>query len=258
MTSIPMPTLIRTAALAALALAALASPPARAQSDHFNLEEGYPTRIEDAYATAYRNRELQLNPRYERQPDGLDLFSAEPSLEVGLFRNSKVQLSVPVRVGTADRTGSGNVRVEAFYNLNTEGLVLPAVAFAVEGEFSTGYRAEGVDGTFELLATKSIDNRMDRLHVNVEYTVFGTPGEDERDGAFAVAAGVSGRLGPDTVLILSAFREEERRRGEVTNVAELGLRRQITPRLVLSAGVGTGLDGDSPRFRGTFGVQRSF
>lgn len=249
--------------VASVGAAGLATPAAlRAQSDHFNLEEGLPTRLDDAYATARRNRELQLAPRYDRQPGRQDLFFVDPAVEVGLFRNSQWRLSVPVRAGSADRTGSGDVRLEGFYNFNTEGQVMPAVAVAARGEFPTGYRPDGgprsVDGTAKLIATKSIDNRMDRLHVNVEYTAVGRPGVGERNGQFAVTAGVSGRAGPDMVVILDAFRQEERLRGEVTNLAELGVRRQITPLLVLSAGAGTGLDRESPRVRATLALQRSF
>lgn len=246
-----------------VAVGALAAPAAlRAQSDHFNLEEGLPTRLDDAYATAYRNRELQLAPRYDRQGGGTDLFYADPAVEAGLFRNSQWRLSVPVRAGSADRTGSGNVRLEGFYNFNTEGLVLPAVAVAARGEFPTGYYPGGqersAEGTAKLIATKSVDNRMDRLHVNLEYTAVSNATPAERSGRFAFAAGVSGRAGPDMVIILDAFRQEERVRGEITNLAELGVRRQFTPRFVASAGVGTGLDKDSPRVRATLALQRSF
>jgi hypothetical protein len=43
-------------------------------------------------------------------------------------------------------------------------------------------------------------------------------------------------------------------------VAELGLRRQVTPRLVASAGVGFGLSGGAERqpFFIGFGISRSF
>ena len=42
-----------------------------------------------------------------------------------------------MRAGSADRTGSGNVRLDAFYNVNTEGLVLPAVAVSGRLEVPT-------------------------------------------------------------------------------------------------------------------------
>ena len=245
------------------ALGAVIAPAAlRAQTDHFNLEEGLPTRLEDAYPTAYRNREVQLAPRYDRRAGRQDLFFIDPAVEAGLFRNSQWRLAVPVRAGSADRTGSGNVRLDAFYNFNTEGLALPALAVSGRLEVPTGYypagTPRGIEGTAKLIATKSVDNRMDRLHVNVEYTGVGRAGPEERRGLLAVTAGVSGRAGPDMVVILDAFRQEERLRGEVTNLAELGLRRQFTPRLVAAAGVGTGLDKDSPRVRATLALQRSF
>lgn len=253
---------VAAGAVAMASLSLIAPVALRAQTDHFNLEEGLPTRLEDAYATAYRNRELQLAPRYDRQAEGRDLVFVDPALEVGLFRNSQWRLSVPVRAGSADRTGSGNVRLEGFYNFNTEGQLLPAIAVAARGEFPTGYYPGGqersTEGTAKLIATKSVDNRMDRLHVNVEYTAVGNAMPAERNGRFAVAAGVSGRAGPDMVVILDAFRQEERLRGEVTNLAELGVRRQLTPRAIVAVGLGTGLDKDSPRVRGTLAFQRSF
>ena len=49
-------------------------PLVQAQSDQLNLEGGFGTRLEDAYAKAYRNREFQLPVTYRRSRDGKSRF----------------------------------------------------------------------------------------------------------------------------------------------------------------------------------------
>jgi hypothetical protein len=109
-------------------------------ADHLNLEAGLPTQIEDAYPIAYRGREIQSAFRYDRTRGHENRLLLEPRLEYGLAPNTEVGVSAPFYVGNADRTGSGDVHVEALYNFNTEGLVLPAFALQVAGEIPDGQR----------------------------------------------------------------------------------------------------------------------
>ena len=241
------------AMLAGVALPAAA----QAQTDHFNLEEGLPTRVEDAYPTAFRNRELQIGPQYERTGEGDDRVLVNPRLEVGLLRNVQLGVTVPVLLGSADRTGSGDVEVDALYNFNAEGLDLPAFSLAARAAFPTGLARQGVDAEFKLLVTRSISNRLDRLHLNLVYLRAGDPAPGERQDRYAAVLGYSGRLGPDMILVADFVREQEREEGANSNVVELGLRRQMTPLFVLSLGVGAGIGEESPDIRVTAGLQRT-
>jgi len=246
---------IRRLALGAVLLGLVAPATIQAQTDHFNLEEGLPTRVEDAYPTAFRNREFQVGPQYDRSNGGKDRFLLNPRLEIGPFRNAELGITVPVFLGSADKTGSGDIRVDALYNFNTESLALPALAVAARADFPTGIDRRGVDAEFKLLATRSIGNRLDRLHLNVIYMRAGNPGPGERRDRYAVILGYSGRLGPDMILVANVLRELERDKGIESNLVELGVRRQVTPLLVVALGAGAGIGDESPDVRVTAGLQ---
>jgi hypothetical protein len=71
-------------------------------------------------------------------------------------------------------------------------------------------------------------------------------------------AGYSRRLGADTVIVADYVREQADEKGKTFDIVELGLRRQLTPLTVLSAGAGAGVSKDSPNVRFTVGFQKSF
>jgi hypothetical protein len=237
-----------------------------AQSDQLNLENNFGVQLEDAYATEYGNREFQTYARFTRDNQGRHVTTLAPALEFGPFRNTQISVAAPFRLGNGDRTGSGNVQVSALYSFNTEGLVLPAIALAGQVEFPTGLDSKGVDYTLRFAATKTITQGIDRLHVNVRYTRNAMPttqGEgptlmSERPERWVTIIGYSRRITPTTLLVLDYVREQLRLQDENANTVELGFRRQINPRLVLSLGGGVGVGLESPKVQGTFGLQQAF
>lgn len=52
-------------------------------ADHTNLEEGLPVEVEDAYPTAFMNRELQGFVRYERADEAKTSLPFSPALNTG-------------------------------------------------------------------------------------------------------------------------------------------------------------------------------
>jgi Putative MetA-pathway of phenol degradation len=238
-------------------LVALA-PLAAIAADHMNLEEGLPTRVEDAYPTAFRNREVQGVFSYDRTRQDENRVTLEPRLEFGISPNTELRIRAPFYTGNADRTGSGNLDVSALYNFNAEGLVLPALAVEGEGEIPTGKDSRGFDTTLKFIATKSISQTgLDRIHLNLGWTHNAGREADEREHRYLAILGYSRRLTADTVLVADFIREQERKRGENSNVIELGIRWQLTPRAVISFGAGAGIGEESPRARATIGFQRS-
>jgi len=239
---------------------------ALAQSDQLNLENNFGVQLEDAYATEFGNRELQTYARFSRDNQGRNVLTLAPALEIGPFRNTQFSIAAPFRLGNGDRTGSGNVQVSALYNFNTEGLVLPAIALAGQVELPTGLDSKGVDYTLRFAATKTITQGIDRLHVNVRYTRNGMPttqGEgptlmSERPERWVTIIGYSRRIAPTTLLVLDYVREQQRLQSENANTVELGFRRQMNPRLVLSLGGGLGIGQESPKAQATFGLQQAF
>lgn len=256
----------RTAAVLLLLLCL--APLARAQSDHINLEGGFGTRLEDAYPTAYGNRELQLPLTYQRTRDGRNVMAYQPTLELGLLRNTQLSVGVPIYSGNGDRTGSGNIVVNALYNFNSEGLFIPAVALAGNLALPTGLGSYGTDygGTFIL--TKSILPMLGlhRLHANLVYRHNSQPqvrpeeGELrlERQDYWALRAGYSARILPLTLLMLDFVREQRPLSGQLGSSIEVGLRRQMNPRMVLSLGGAAGAGTDADKYRANVAIQQSF
>jgi len=229
-------------------------------ADHTNLEEGLPTEVEDAYPIAYLGRELQFQGRYERTDDGKNQFVLDPRLEYGFARNWQARINVPFRLGSGDRTGSGDIGLEAFYNFNTESLSTPAFAVSARADLPTGKNSHGVDTQFKFIATKTLGagTRLQRLHLNLIYRNNAKAQATERSNRYGVVLGYSQRLNADTVGILDFVREQELERGKTSNILEVGLRRQMTPLRTLAIGAGVGIGQESPKFRITTAFQQSF
>ncbi|MBS0189024.1 MAG: transporter [Planctomycetes bacterium] len=235
------------------------APRALAQTDHTNLEEGFPTRLEDAYPLSFRDRELQIRFSWDRTGDHKDRFTLQPQVELGLAPNWQFTLGAPFYLGDADRRGSGDLQLGALYNFNQESLSLPAFALSGKIDIPTGKDSEGVDTTLKFIMTKTVDDdHLGRIHLNLEWGHNFGAHEDERDNTFAIIPGYSFRLNADTIVVADFIREWEMERGRESNNVEVGARYQLSPRWVLSGGVGFGIGDDSPDARLTFGAQWSF
>ena len=229
-------------------------------ADHINLEPGLPLTVEDAYPTGYLNREFQLSGRYERTADGKNQYRADPRLEYGFARNWQARINVPFILGSGDKRGSGDIGAELFYNFNTESLKTPAFAASVSATAPTGRDSLGLDTEFKFIATKTLGyaRKLQRVHFNLSYFNNASARADERSNGYAAVAGYSQRLGPQTILLADYAREQQKERDVTTDVIEVGLRYQKSPLTVLSVGLGAGVSRDSPDFRATLGLQRSF
>lgn len=241
-----------------LAAASLALPAFAA--DHTNLEEGLPTQIEDAYPLGYRGREAQALLRYERTEEGGDRLVLDPRLELGIARNAQLKFSLPVFLGSADRSNSGDLGIEGFYNFNQESLWLPALAASLRADLPTGKDSAGVDTTWKLLATKTLGKSalFHQLHLNVGYRHNAEREPGERREHYSAALGYSVRLGPDTLLVADVLREQEKKEGKAWNMLELGVRRQLTPLTVVGMGLGAGISEDAPELRLNLAFQHAF
>lgn len=229
-------------------------------SDHINLEPNLPLEVEDAYPTGYLNREFQLSARYERTAEGKNQYVVDPRLEYGFARNWQARIRVPFILGSGDKTGSGDIGAEIFYNFNTESLKLPAFAASVNVVAPTGRNSSGLDTSYKLIATKSLGyaEKLQRVHLNLTYFNNASPRPEERTTRYAAVAGYSQRVGPQTIFLADYVRQQEKQRSMTSNIVEVGLRYQQTPLTVLSVGLGAGIGNQSPDFRATLGLQRSF
>src|SRR2546426_1011532 len=119
-----------TLVLALQAITSLGATQALA-SDHWNLEEGLPTEVEDAYASDYLKPELQSLFRYERLNAHQERFVLNPRFLYGFARDWQAKVTTPFLLGSADKTGSGNLGFEVLNNFKHESQYSPALALAI-------------------------------------------------------------------------------------------------------------------------------
>jgi hypothetical protein len=231
-------------------------------ADHANLEDNQPVTVTDAYATGYLNRELQGIARYQRTGEGDDVFVFQPRYEVGFPRNAQLAVGMPMVVKGGQGTYAGRANAEVLYNLNVETLVVPALAVvgAVElpsGRDLDGNKAEGTDPSIRGYLTKSLPGMRywNRVHLNFSYQFNDARQNKERAGRYVLAAGYSFRLSTSAIAIADLVREQRMQEGKTESLAELGVRYQVTPLLVVAVGGGVGFGKDSPAGRATLSAQ---
>lgn len=225
------------------------------------VESGIPLEVQDAFPTAYMNREWQALGRYEQTADGKDLWLLESRLEYGFARNWEASVHVPFEFGNGvSDEGIQDVGIDALYNFNTETRFLPALSLSGGVEFPTAEDSHGVDTELSVLVTRTLgwSTLVQRAHFNLSWLRNAGARDEERDNRYKAVVGYDIRLGPDTLLIADYVWEQEMERGLTSNIAEIGLRRMLNPLTALAVGVGFGLDDESPDFRATLGLQRSF
>lgn len=244
--------------LLVLALLASLLLPQGAVSDVSDLEEGFPTALTDAYPIAYLGREAQLVNRFTRTVKREDGFLFEPRLELGFPRNAQFSVAVPFRTGELEPDDLGDVRVEALYNFNQETLDLPALSLLGGLELPTSDESEGVDPAVGAVLTKTLGRtwQMHRLHLVGRYRFNNEEQPDERDGRYQAVIGYSRRISPQMFVVFDCLREQQLKRKEEVNLAEMGLRYAITPTWTFSAGAGFGIGAESPEVQATVGLQK--
>jgi Putative MetA-pathway of phenol degradation len=232
--------------------------------DHKNLDEGRPLRLEDAYAIASGEIAVEAGAGLQLPRRGADqgvfpvelLYGAFPNFQVGL---GSTLLTDPHDVN--DRPKSGDLHLSGLYNFNQETLDVPAFALKLGVDFPTGVDARGFTVDVKGIVTKSVERLS--LHLNAGYAVLTDTRDDEREGRYALALGCSYPVGAPqftrATLAGDVFAEQSARRGNSTTVGvEIGLRFQLTPRLVGDAGVGTEFAGPSDRSSFFFRAGLSF
>jgi len=255
---------MRTATIALLIVLATAA--SADAIDHKNLDEGRPLRLEDAYPIAHGEFAIEAGAGFTLQRRGADrgLFPVEllygplPNLQVGIgtaFSTDPREID--------DRPKSGDLRLSALYNFNQETLKLPAFAAKLALDAPTGVNAHGFGVEAKGIVTKSIERLS--LHLNAGYEFITSSRDDERDGRYKLAMGASYPVGAPrftrATLIADVFAEQSSRHGEPTTVGtEVGLRYQLTPRIVWDVGVGTEFAGPAERrgFRSQLGCPSAF
>jgi hypothetical protein len=228
--------------------------------DHINLERGIPVMLEDAYPTAYMNREIQGYTRYERTSKNEDNFVVTPVLEYGFIRNGELELEIPTRFGEEKDQESGNLNFGGLYNFLYEGLYMPAPAISAQVAIPTGANSSGADTRLGFLLTKTLSRStyFHRLHFNAYWHNNDKPGPSERLNYYEFALGYQMRMGQNNQLLVNVLQQQQQKKTmEAATVIEVGIRHQWNPLWVIAAGVGAGVSHDAPDMVATIGFQKA-
>lgn len=261
-----MRTDVRVAAWAAWGAAwALGTAPVLAL-DHDNLEAGRPLRIDDAYPIPKGEIGVDVGATvHDRRGDGFG-YGLGIGVLYGIGYNAQIEISGDAAfegssVAATDRETAAALGV--LYNFNSESLQWPAFAVRAEAEATSGFRDTGVDASGGLIVTRTF-GRM-RTHVNADYLVAASAAAGERRGRYNAAVGASYPLGYPMrfreTLIVDVFTQQSSDTSESnTTGIEMGIRHQISHRIVADAGLGSDVFGPDDRvaWYGMVGVSTGF
>jgi hypothetical protein len=244
--------------------AAVLATPAAAQIDYRNIDDDRPTLIEDAYPIERYAFELIWPYRFERHLGGSWVHSVVPELTYGIGPGAQLGVKLPLAYRSAagaEEFALAGLRAFALVNLHNESRSLPGLSARLDATAPVGGLAgEGAGVALKLLATRSFGRS--RLHLNGSVALVSP---DEPAAAEALPRWFAG-LAVDRTLLRSStlllaevvVLREERDRPVAVN-AMVGLRRQMTPTLVVDAGVGRRLrSGVGPSLVLTLGLSHAF
>lgn len=234
--------------------------------DHDNLDPNRPLQVEDAYPIPEGEIALESGVRVNDRREGRTRFAFQPQILYGVFRNTQIEIQSDLFTESATVVGpnrSGDLRLGVLYNFNTETLTLPALAMSLELDVPTGVQSKGVDTKVTGILTRSVGRL--RFHINGGYTVLGSPQYQERSGMYRFVAAVSYPIGYPyrfrETLIIDVYTRQSDLAGQSNHAGiEVGLRHQLSSRIVLDGGLGTEFMGPSDRaaITGTVGLSVGF
>ena len=228
------------------ALLALAALEARAL-DHDNLDPNRPIGMEDAYAIPKGEIGLEGGVRFNDRRAGRTRVTFQPQIIYGAFDNTQIEIQGDLFTDPHSLVGankSGDLHLGVLYNFNTETLALPAMAVRVEADLPTGVSSKGVDTQVTGILTRSFGRL--RAHLNLGYGLLGSPQGEERPAGYRAVAAVSYPLGYPTsfrdTVIASVYTRQSDLRGQRNHTGvEIGVRHQLTSRVVLDGGARHGI-----------------
>jgi hypothetical protein len=202
---------------------------------------------------------------YDRRA-GRTRFVFQPQIIYGAFENTQIEIQGDLFTEPSSLVGpnkSGDLHLGVLYNFNTETLALPAFAIRAEADLPTGVNSRGVDTQMTGILTRSFGRL--RVHLNAGYTFVGSAQGMERNGQYRVIAAVSYPIGYPhrfrETLILDMYTRQSDLIGQRNNTGiEIGIRHQLSSRVVLDGGVGTEVYGpvDRAAATGTVGLSIGF
>ena len=250
----------RRAACWAAALAIFGAAPLAAQTDFRNLDEARPIRTEDALPVDHYGFELSLPYALEAEAE-TRLHLTTPELAYGVRTGGELGLALPLAAldDIAGTTwGLAGVRLFALQNLVREGPRVPSLALRADLALPVG----GFAGEDPVLGLKAIATRSWgalRAHANASVT----PTSDEPGPAaepeWSASLAVDRTFFRSSLLMLGELGVLQEPGVAATEAAvAAGVRYQLTPTLVLDAGLRRRLGSAGPDLGVTVGVAHAF
>lgn len=241
---------------------AMMAPPVFA-TDHFNLESGIPTTIEDIEPLERGSVEMQGFGRYLRLRGGKDAGETQPRLAWGIFENTQVEIGTPLLLGEGKVNGNGDVQVSMLRKfLDSHGAWWPGLALEADVTLPTGTERHGfenrVDAGFTIIMTKHVGSQGFHLNAGYDWTDDESEEEDLRRGILSIVVGHHIPLTDRLVLVSDVvWRQADEKETSDICLFETGVRAQLTSSLIGAIGVGIGLNRgeETPAFSLTVGFQ---
>lgn len=235
-------------------------------TDHFNLESGIPTSLEDIEPTEHGTAELQFFAQYSRLRRGEDPRAAQPRLAWGLFERTQLEIATPLLLGGGEATGNGDVELNILRKLREDrddswwpGLALEADIRLPTGVSSLGFKNR-VDAGCTAIFRKNAGPHSFHFNAGFEWT------DDQREEELLRRTALNLVIGHDMpltkrFLLVSdvVWRQSDERGAKNVWLVETGIRAQVTRSLIGAIGVGAGLNRgqETPAFSLTVGFQFS-
>ncbi len=244
----------------AAALAVVGAARLAAQTDFHNLDEGRPIRTEDALPVDHYGFELSL-PYALDADEETRLHLTTPELVYGVRTGGELGVTLPLAALDEDAGttwGLAGIRLFALQNLVREGPRAPAFALRADLALPVGNFA----GDDPVLALKAIATRSwgpIRTHANASVT----PTSDETGPAaepeWSASLAVDRTFFRSSLLVLGELGVLEEPGDAATEATvAAGFRYQLTPTLVLDAGLRRRLGSAGPDLGLTLGVAHAF
>jgi hypothetical protein len=238
--------------------------PVQAQIDYRNLDDHRPVRTEDAYPIERHAFELIVPYEYDNERGGEQRHVLAPEISYGVLRNMQVGMKLPfAAVSQAGGTdwGFAGARLLALYNFNTEGLALPGFSLRADLALPGGSLAgDDPQITLKAIATRSWGRT--RAHLNGEFTLGPEAGRPDVNAArdWMASVALDRTFLRSSLLVIAEVGAGQAISTAPTEVTTAwGFRYQLSPTLVLDAGMSRRLSADAgPDLGLTLGLSHAF
>lgn len=218
-------------------------------TDHFNLESGIPTTIEDIEPIDRGNAEFQAFGRFEHMRGGKNIIEAEPRLAFGIFDKTQLEIATPLLLGEGAANGNGDLQVSVLRKLRDDSREGPWPGFAIEADLRlpTGIEKQGfknrADAGLTALMKKEIGTQSVHLNAGFEWSGDKSVGETLRSVVWSAAIGHHTPLTEQLVLVSDlVWRQSDDKDAQDIWLLETGVRAQLAPELIGAIGIGAGLN----------------